>query len=736
MQPAVSHWFAAAAAREEAQFRQRWRAMSARLALKLPESFQSYILDGWDARYGIHFDATNGSAVKLANVFARDAVQAFGGARVGSAYDEDRIRDYAENYSRLCALMGSLEQRRAFGLSFGIEPPKGKAITPAGECARWDDQMWWRRQLRKVWTRAAEDAMRAAGIIRKGRSPYASDEAVEHRRRRKFRMQEWIKSRVMVAEQTGETIDLETIQGKSIANPELRNKEFMTRSRGFTEIAVDLGHVGIAATLTCPSHFHAQLSAGGVNPQWEADRAGVREGQQWLCRMWARVRASLKRQGVQVYGFRCAEPHHDATPHWHMMIYTAPEHAQAVRDALRKHWLKEYKDEPGALQYRVKLKDLDPERGGMAAYMAKYFAKNLDTSRMQGQEDFETGTDVADSRERVVAWASAHGIRQFQQVGGPPVGLWRELRRLREPVEAAHAIEATRLRADGGEWRSFIREMGGMERCARRVVSITGKYRRELRRVPRFATGRERIGTKLYGQRKDGKGPLRKGIYRTVYRNARPDEMPAVWLDRSAPLVTDPAGRVVLLSSRYGETPDERVSGVCAYGLMGRYNSANTRKFRWRIEKKCLTSASASISRHSDAGSVSAHIGDMAPAPCTVRKFALHGSTSGFKSAGSDQFLGHDSSPRSGVLSDLGPVAITVRDAAGEAREVDRAALALADEIAGREWREWMHKPSTWKERPPNADQLERIANSAAALSSPASRPGAFHKHIASRRHH
>lgn len=560
---------------------------AARKAGAMPASLEAHLLAGWDARTSTH---PLKNPVRDANRWLNETTADLTASRYRAAYDEAAIRDHAENYSTLCSRMASLERRRLFGLHFGVEPPKGRSITAAGEIARWDDPMWWRRQLRKVWTRESENAMRALGIIRKGKQHYASDEAIEHRAARQRRTVEWLKDRVMVATATGETLELFDLHKTSLANPGLRNKEFMTRSRGFTEIAKDMGHGGIAATLTTPSKYHAQLSAGGANPNWEAERARVRDGQDWLCRMWARVRAKLKRLSIMVYGFRCAEPHHDATPHWHMSLYMEPHHVATVKLVLRGYWLSEYGDEPGAQERRVVLKDLDPAKGGMAAYMAKYFAKHLDPGSMADDEDHETGTAVDESTQRAVAWASCHGIRQFQQIGGPPVGLWRELRRLRNPVEADH-IEAARLCADGADWSGFIRRLGGIERASRRVVCNIERYRRTVTRAP-----------------------------------AKRDEWPLVWMDRAEGRAVDREGREVLAITRYGEMPAMRAAGVCAFGLLGRYQAANTRPHRWRIEIKsrCVdTRRTDAVNAGAGAGSFSESVSRsgsaLGPVAITVR---------------------------------------------------------------------------------------------------------------------
>ena len=467
----VSRWWQQSPAETEARWLAGQRANAAKLTDKLPRSGAARLMQGWDARLGIT-TADNGSPVAIANVFVRETIATIKASKFRAAYDEGLIRDHAENYSTLCSRMASLGARESFAVYIGVELPAGRNITDAGKIARYCNPLWWRRALRKVWTRQAENALRNIGAVRKGQGLYASNEAVEHRAGRDRRTREWLKSRVMVNGE-GEQLELMALHEKSLANPALRRTELTVRGRGFHEIAVDIGHQCDFWTLTAPSAFHPQLSKGRPNPRYNG--ATAKEAQQWLCRQWARVRSILKRKSIFIYGIRVAEPHHDGTPHWHLQAFGDVQALQLFHVVLRSIWLSEFGDEEGARKYRCKVERIDPAKGSAVGYLAKYISKNIDGAGGIGEasSDEDDGAGLLkDNVARVKAWAAVHGIRQFQQFGGPPVGLWREARRLREAV-ADPDIERIRAAADSGNFREFIYALSPDHIYAGRDVALT-----------------------------------------------------------------------------------------------------------------------------------------------------------------------------------------------------------------------------------------------------------------------
>lgn len=550
-----------------------------------------------------HDAAAEWSGKYAAQEWLADEVSAFEREKVHRAFDEEEIRALAQRWADLCMRMQRLEVMQDFARSVQIDPPEVKRnVTRVGAARRLMCARWWRRQIRKVYLRRAEAHLRARGFVHKRRQVYASDRAVENRGQRKARDRALLQELEAVSD-AGDQLNLWEVAQKSQANPALRRAELMTRLRGFEEVAQLAGHVAEFVTLTCPSAFHRTEADGRANPRWAG--FSPREGQQWLCKQWQRARAKLARLSIRYYGFRIAEPHHDGTPHWHMVLFCASHAAEALQAVLRGVWLSEFGDEPGAGKHRANFKRIDPAKGSAAGYLAKYVAKNIDGFEVG--EDHETqGSDAKDSCDRVAAWASAHGIRQFQQLGGPSVCVWRECRRIRAQLNdiQAEAIEAARQAADAGEWANFITALGGIEQGRGGRVALWTERTGDLNQYDELR-GSQIVGVQSYecrsgagvgGEGAQGADSGREGVSGGVGRNGG-------------------GGRGDAGASRIDLPADGRAAGVLAQPFRIR-----TRCKVWRIQRKKGSGLADVAGARERAGVILPLPSSLGPVSITVRE--------------------------------------------------------------------------------------------------------------------
>lgn len=363
--------------------------------------------------------------------------------------------------------MYSIEQIRArleaFCRMSGVEPPSEKIeIRPA--IARMTCRLWWRRQLRKVQIRSIEAEFVRLGLVSKRTEVYCSNFAFKVRIEQNRRNLKSLSEIVAKNEQTGQEFELSELSSKGVSNPAIRQAELMVRIRGFDDFAKQAGHAGVFVTLTCPSKYHANKTVRKDGKQITNPKYGgytPREAQNYLTKVWARIRAKLHRDDIRVYGFRVAEPHGDGCPHWHMVLFSEHQNIDSIKQVFRKYALEEDGDEAGAHEKRVDFMLVDGR--GATGYLAKYISKNISKGMHQVDFDFESGLTGATSAERVQAWAACWGIRQFQQIGGAPVGIWRELRRVEQEniTENDGVLLSAWASATAGNWARFTEIMGG-----------------------------------------------------------------------------------------------------------------------------------------------------------------------------------------------------------------------------------------------------------------------------------
>lgn len=369
----------------------------------------------------------------------------------------------------------------------GVEVPEAK-LADEQAMRRMTDAAWWRKRLLTMHARTMEHAAIRLGFVSIKAGSYCSTETLRRRQAQNARNEAMLRAQIL-QNQNQEKFSLYDLAARGMANKSNRKGELMVRMAGCEDIARELGHVGLFVTLTCPSKYHAVLAKSGqFNPKYR--NATPREANAYLNAVWARVRAANDRLGILPYGFRIAEPHHDGCPHWHMLVFLPRGQVDNFKMNLEIYGCAEDAhelDTPKAKEARLKVIEIDPAQGTAAGYIAKYVGKNINDEGAAFDEegaamlDDENGERPANAWERVDAWASTWGIRQFQGLGMPPVSVWRELRRVKEAADAAPAyvlaaLDACRRRTctlaanwtdkpaiiKGADFAAYIRAQGGV----------------------------------------------------------------------------------------------------------------------------------------------------------------------------------------------------------------------------------------------------------------------------------
>ncbi|AMC34243.1 replication endonuclease [Janthinobacterium sp. B9-8] len=304
---------------------------------------------------------------------------------------------------------------------------------------------WWRRQLQVMSIRHCELEMLRAGNVGLRISPYISELSLRRMMRRRKRAQKAIEA-ATISSGGGQEIDLAQVIASSVSNPTIKRGEFFTRVKGVQAVAAEQNMLGFAIAITAPSKYHRMTVSRGFaveNDKWNG--ASPKETAQYLGGIFQKMRNYLSKKYLPaLFGFRATEPHHDGTPHWHMIIFIAPEHVKKTLAIIRREAMREDRNEEGAKKRRVDIKPIDPKRGDAVAYAAAYISKNIDGKKSDGAAieggDWEAQTGAEEGAVRAVVWASMWGIRQFQLFGAEKIGQYRELRRFHRQKKAVEAL--------------------------------------------------------------------------------------------------------------------------------------------------------------------------------------------------------------------------------------------------------------------------------------------------------
>ena len=416
-------------------------------------------------------------SLKKANLYLIDLIEPIQGS-IDIAADDGELQDLAKVCASDCSdylgqkhatnnLFDAHDQCLKMCNKYAVDYPM--AFDLLGQAARLIDGTWWLRKLRNSHAKAREAAARDAGIVHKKHDVYVSDDTLERRTQQRKRNAKLLEG-ITMRSAHGELMKLADIAAAGMANQANRHNELMTRVSGFEALAKKFNHKALFVTLTTPSRMHATLSTGASNPKYDGTKPD--NAQKYLVHCWAKARALLKFYDIKIYGLWVAEPHHDGTPHWHLILFYdgKPSTKVAIKRCITDKFVEADKFELGRdITPRVKYVEIDPKRGSAAGYVMKYIAKNIGGIKDENSDE-ATGQTSEGMAARVEAWASTWRIRQFQQVGGHYVSVWREFRRVDEcmlegkTLQFVKAWQACQRQGDTkASFSDYLQAMGGVD---------------------------------------------------------------------------------------------------------------------------------------------------------------------------------------------------------------------------------------------------------------------------------
>ncbi len=352
---------------------------------------------------------------------------------------------------------------------FGFELPlknleQAKDEEILGAIARVSDSAWWRREIRNLQERTLESLFIELGLVNRIAGIYASTFSVT-RKWHQWQRNEAILASLEAENDLGQVFNLLDLAKRGVSNLVNRRNELMTRIAGLEGYAKEQGHAAVFYTMTAPSKYHAYYSKP-CRPNPKYNKATPADTHAYFNKIWSRIRAAFKHEKIKPYGIRVVEPHHDGTPHWHMLFFMAPNQVERATQIIKRYALAEDGQEAGAELRRLKVEHIDPSKGSAIGYVAKYIAKNIDGEHV-GADLY--GHDAIDSAIRIRAWASIWNIRQFQFIGSPSVTVWREARRFatseatQETLERIGSEHLTAIvdACDKGDFKTFVELSGG-----------------------------------------------------------------------------------------------------------------------------------------------------------------------------------------------------------------------------------------------------------------------------------
>lgn len=332
---------------------------------------------------------------------------------------------------------------------------------------------WWKAALKKQDRLLCEHERRCAGVVSRNKSAYASIHARALQVAYELSLEEYLKSKTIINESTGEIVSLWDIAQHTNFNSVVKLAETAKRLDGIQGQADREGMIARFITITCPSKYH-RFSKDRFNPKFDKSLTS-KDAKKHLSKVVKDAHKRLSNAGIPVIGMRVLEPHHDGTPHLHAVIWAMPETIEEVVNAYKVEALAVDGGERGAAENRFDCKDM--YEGGAVGYLMKYLTKNL--GQESNMTDDQTGKQYSESNCGVSAWVRINSVVQFAFWGDCGIGVFRQLYKVDDDVNHP-VIKAMVNAARDNDYGAYIELQGGL---ATKLADRRVKAVRELVRI-------------------------------------------------------------------------------------------------------------------------------------------------------------------------------------------------------------------------------------------------------------
>lgn len=226
---------------------------------------------------------------------------------------------------------------------------------------------WWFRKLNKTINKQRELLKIAIGIVSFYGQPYASNELVNSYQRKIDAEKKYLSSVYFKCKKTGNNICLADLK----SSDQRRFSEFIVASKAIEKIAKSKGLIAALITLTLPPEYHANPKQGdslawkGYTPE-----EGYVELTSITNRFNKMIHKACLYNGNSYYSIRTVESHHDATQHFHILVFYKQEFKSIIKNAISYQFGDDYFNNKSNAYNWI---DIDKNKSSPVHYLCKHF---------------------------------------------------------------------------------------------------------------------------------------------------------------------------------------------------------------------------------------------------------------------------------------------------------------------------------------------------------------------------